>query len=218
VKVGKDPKNRGHGETGPYTFKEVTVTSTSRPDQLQVCVDPQLGEQCIHRTALLQAVKCFASSATSIGVEWEAAASEGDSGLLTEYRVTAFSLDEQMVATVNSTARTRATFALGATTAGSPQLKHNLVYNVQVEALYDKGTIKSKAVTCQIPQAGLPCIPPPPADPSTTNTGEDVGTGGGWSSKGGASNCPCLQSHKIFDRLKIGTRSEGKVYIQCVHV
>ena len=43
VKVGKNPASRGVGTVGPYTFKEVTVTSTIMPD-LQVCVDPSVSE------------------------------------------------------------------------------------------------------------------------------------------------------------------------------
>ena len=166
VKVGKNPASRGVGTVGPYTFKEVTVTSTVMPD-LQVCVDPKLGGMCNSTAAAPGTVKCFASSASAIDVEWEAAQRQGESGLLTGYRVTAFALNQQVFASVNSTAENRVTFAVEATNPDL-RLKHNLVYSVQVEALYDKATVRSKAATCQVPQNGLPCIPPPPLSSSTS--------------------------------------------------
>ena len=156
VKVGKNPASRGIGVTGPYTFTSVTVTSTKTPD-VRVCVDRQLGKSCSDHAAPPRQVTCFASS-HSINVEWEAAP-QSKRGLLYGYRVAAFALGEQVVATVNSSAKTRVTFS---TESANPQmrLKHNLVYSVQVEALYDNATIKSMGAVCQTPQDGLPCIPP----------------------------------------------------------
>ena len=156
VSVGKNPASRGRGVGGPYTFEEVTVTSTTIPE-LQVCVEPRIGNQCSDRSASPESVKCFASSATSIDVEWNVSVPQG--GLLTGYRVTAYAFDEQARVRVNSTAETRVTFATYA--VNNAQVKHNLVYTITVEAEYDNATILSKAVSCQVPQDGLPCIPPP---------------------------------------------------------
>ena len=156
VKIGKDPTNRGTGETGPYTFDEVAVTSTFAPG-LQVCAGLKIGELCSSRAAAPDSVKCFASSATTIDVEWKAATAQGE-GLLTGYRVTAFALDEQVSASINSTAKTRMTFSLDAANVNQ-RVKRGFVYTVTVEALYANATILSKVTSCQVPQAGLPCIP-----------------------------------------------------------
>ena len=179
VKVGKDPANRGvHAGAGePYTFHEVAVTSTISPD-LEVCVGVQLGVGCANRASPPGAVKCFASSATSIGVEWEASPPQGQSGLLSGYRVTAFALNEVVVAVVNSSG-TRATFTTGnqkrnaPCSKGAKCLKFNLVYSVQVEALYANASIESKAAMCIIPRDGLPCIPPISLTPAATATSVD---------------------------------------------
>ena len=168
---------------------------------LMVCEDAQLGDSCSNRAVAPSAVKCFAASANSIGVEWEAAFHANEDGhhdsLLSEYRVTAFAQDEQVVATVNSSAKTQVTFKLG--------LKHNLVYSVQVEALYDKGTIKSNAAMCTISQEGLPCIPPirtPAAfESNAVSLVQRKQRRRRLNSKGAAS-CPCLKSAKVFDILQ----------------
>ena len=141
VSVGKNPANRGLGVGGPYMFEDVTVMSAMTPD-VQVCVEPRIGDRCSDRSASPRSVKCFASSATSISVEWEAALSQGD-GLLTGYRVSAFAFDEQVTMDVNSTANTRVTFALDTANAHQ-RVKQDMVYTVQVEAMYDKATIFSK--------------------------------------------------------------------------
>ena len=141
-------------------------------------------------------VKCFASSTTSIDVEWEAAVLQGEGGLLTEYRVTAFALDEQVVASVNSTAETRVRFTLHAANE-KQRMKPNLVYSVQVEALYDKAAVKSKAAVCLVPQSGLPCIPPVVADDPANGAVQQRGSTGN-----GASYCPCLESSRVYDALK----------------
>ena len=157
MKVGKDPANRGTGKTGPFTFDEVTMTSSFVPE-LQVCPGgSKIGEMCAYRSAAPDAVKCFASSATTIDVEWKAATAQGE-GLLTGYRVTAFALDEQVSASINSTAETRMTFSLDAANVNQ-RVKRGFVYTVTVEALYANATILSKVTSCQVPQAGLPCIP-----------------------------------------------------------
>jgi hypothetical protein len=122
VKVGTDPASRGGG-SGDFVFNEVAVTSRLLTD-LQVCMDPQLGESCSYRTASPETVKCFASSINSIDVEWEIV-HEGDSGLLSGYRVTAFALGEQVVATVNHS-ETRVTLTLEAANAAL-RVKPNLV-------------------------------------------------------------------------------------------
>ena len=168
---------------------------------LMVCEDAQLGDSCSNRAVAPSAVKCFAASANSIGVEWEAAFHANEDGhhdsLLSEYRVTAFAQDEQVVATVNSSAKTQVTFKLG--------LKHNLVYSVQVEALYDKGTIKSNAAMCTISQDGLPCIPPirtPAASESNAVSLVQRKQRRRRLNSKGAASCPCLKSAKVFDILQ----------------
>ena len=189
VKVGKHPASRGLPD-GRYTFDEVAVTSSTTAD-IQKCANLQLGEACSFRTAMPVAVRCFASSATSIDVEWDAAP-EDATGLLDGYRVSAFANGEQVFANVNITEETRVTFTLDAANANL-RLKPNLVYNVQVESLYDDATIRSNAATCQIPQNGLPCIPPdrPSAvdiSQRQINSGDDA-------------SCPCLTSSQVFDNL-----------------
>ena len=198
MKVGKDPANRDLGASGPYTFDEVAVLSTQAPD-LQVCTGSKIGESCSSRAAMPGMVKCFASSTDTIDVEWEAANSQGG-GLLTGYRVTAFDREDQVVAFVNSTAETRVTFAHGAVNANQ-RVKYSIRYSVQVEALYDKASIASKIAVCNVPQDGLPCIPPPTAA-FTTNVG---GPAVQLNSLGEASNCPCITSRQVYDQLDRGT-------------
>ena len=199
VQVGQNPASRGLG--GPYTFNEVTTTS-SRMSTLQMCKQPMLGEQCRLKSASPGAVRCFASSATSIDVEWEPVPnSDTDSqfGLLDGYRVTAFYLDEQIIATVNRTAATRVTFSRDVGNIGT-RLKANIVYSVHVEALYDNATVRSKATACKVPMDGLPCIPPPTA---ASDSAEIVGTDSRrrLGSKEGAVNCRCLKSDQVWDAL-----------------
>ena len=173
----------------------MALTSTTAPD-LQICINPEIGQLCKSRAAMPLKVKCFASSTTSIDVEWEAAVLQGEGGLLTEYRVTAFALDEQVVASVNSTAETRVRFTLHAANE-KQRMKPNLVYSVQVEALYDKAAVKSKAAVCLVPQSGLPCIPPVVADDPANGAVQQRGSTGN-----GASYCPCLESSRVYDALK----------------
>ena len=138
-----------------FKWQYVTTTSTTYAN-LEVCDAPSIGDQCDLAAAPPGKVKCFASR-TSIVVEWEPASSE-NAGLLSGYRVTAAYGKDSVVSRVG--ARTTSfTFAASAA-SGSMQLHTNLVYNLQVAALYDNSTILSASVTCQIPQAGLPCIPP----------------------------------------------------------
>ena len=190
VRVGKNPASRG--QSGAYTINEVAVTSTHAPD-LQVCTFNNIGESCGDRAAPPGIVKCFASSATSIDVEWEAAKSTSTELLLTGYRVTAFSNGDQVVAIVNRTSETRVTFTREAVNQG---LKYGVRYSVQVEAQYANAAFTSKATTCIVPQDGLPCIPPN-TDASTTNRGYGIAV---LNSKGGL-NCPCVPSSKVFDSL-----------------
>ena len=201
MKVGKDPANRELGASGPYTFDEVAVLSTQAPD-LQVCTGSKIGESCSSRAAAPRMVKCFASSTNTIEVEWKAAQAQGG-GLLTGYRVVAFDLEDQVVAFVNSTAETRVTFTSGGSANANQRVKHNIRYSVQVEALYDKASITSKAAVCNVPQNGLPCIPPPLAS-STTNIGADVGPAVRLNSLRGASDCPCITSRQVYDQLDGG--------------
>ena len=195
VKVGTDPTRRG--SSGQYAFKEVSVTSSIAVD-LQVCENQHMGEACSARTSMPGAVRCYASSANSIDVEWESGTLQ-ESVLLAGYRVTAFDREDQVVAVVNSTSETRVTFTRGAANANQ-QLKYSVRYSVQVEALYDNASITSKAAMCIVPQDGLPCIPPP-VFTSTANIGGDVGATARLNSKGGAWNCPCMKSHQAFNRL-----------------
>ena len=202
MKVGRDPANRDLGASGPYTFDEVAVSSTQAPD-LQVCTGSNIGESCSSRVAAPGMVKCFASSTDTIDVEWEAANSQGD-GLLTRYRVIAFDREDQVVAFVNSTAETRVTFTRGAANA-IQRVKHGIRYSVQVEALYDKASIASKTAICIVPQAGLPCIPVTANIYTiTTNIGEQAGMPA-RTSKRGASDCPCMTSTQVYDRLTTST-------------
>ena len=196
VRVGKNPASRvfqGQTGKGPFTFNEITVTSSMTPD-LQVCVNPELGEMCSSRAAAPDEVKCFASSANSIAVKWGAAPSQGESGLLSGYRITAFALGEQAVATVNGTAETRVTFSTDAVESNL-RVKFNLVYTVQVEALYDEDAVQSKTVTCHVPQDGLPCMPPP------SIAADALG------SKGESRDCPCLTNQQAFYRLIPDTKN-----------
>ena len=232
LRVGVNPASSDTGLDGPYTFNEVAVTSTTTPE-IEVCIEPDMGNKCEFRAAAPRKVTCFASSATSIDVAWEAAkllpplgydkdqwgrldfavqlkiirdAPASERGLLNGYRVTAFASGEQVIAVVNSTAETRVAFRIQA--AGSDHIRsdqthihsadnsiyNNVLYGVQVEALYDNAMIRSKAATCQVPQNGLPCLP----------LGEDATVVGQRfvHSKGGADNCPCLESHQVYDRLR----------------
>ena len=199
VQVGKNPASRGIN--GAYTFNEVMVTSSLVP-HLQVCVG-NIGELCTYRAAAPETVKCFASSATTIDVEWKAATAQGE-GLLTGYRVTAFALqaEDQIIAVVDNTADTRVTFALGAANANL-RLTENIVYSVQVEALYAQGTITSKAAICIVPQDGLPCVPP------ATAKDEDTVVRGRLSSGGGAGNCPCYSSSQVYDIMNAASYING---------
>ena len=191
VKVGKDPA--GRGLTGPFTFNDVTVTSVT-PAELQMCANKKMGEKCSYIAAPPATVKCFASSATSIDVTWEAAISQGDGETLSGYRVTALNVDEQVVVNVNSTAETRVTISVEAADEHQ-RAKYDIVYHVQVEALYENELILSKAVVCQ---AGLPCIPPP--QPVGGDGGdEDTVVRGRLSSGGAAWNCPCYTSSQVYD-------------------
>ena len=216
MKVGKDPAKRDLGASGPYTFDEVTVTSTFAPE-LQVCAGLNIGESCSHIAAAPSEVKCFASSATSIDVEWRAvdwvaATAQGEGGLLTGYKVTAFALGNQIVTIVNSTAENRVTFTRDAVNINQ-RLKYDVVYSVQVEALYNKETIRSKPAMCVVPLDGMPCIP-------YSYDGGDVGTVARSNSILGASNCPCLTSHQVYDKLNQGTQGgrggeNDSVYTLC---
>ena len=211
VKVGTDPASNGAEDSGGYAFNEVAVTTRLNTD-LQVCEDPQLGEFCSYRISKPGKVKCFASSTNSIDVEWEAAL-VGDSGLLSEYRVTLFSkTGEQLVATVKSsanktllllagsgsTAKLEVTFTLDAANVNL-RVVPNSVYSVQVVALYDQATIISKPTVCQI---GLACIPPITADASAANRCA-VGVVDSRN-PGGVANCPCLSVSQVYDNFKSG--------------
>ena len=203
VRVGKNPASRGLN--GSYVFNEVAVTTTHAPD-LQVCTGSKIGESCFDHAAAPGLVKCFASSATTIDVEWVAAEPQGD-GLLTGYRVTAFYRERSLVAVVNSTAETQVTFTRVAANTNQ-RLEHSVRYSVQVEALYSTAAITSKPAMCIVPQDGLPCIPPLSAA-STTNIGEQVEAAHRILVtsflKRGASDCPCMTSTQVYEELNRGT-------------
>ena len=183
VRIGKNPASRGEGQQVdglvdalPYTFTNIAKTGVAAVD-LQVCLDPRLGESCAYRASSPGRVKCFPSSATTIDVTWEPAALDAPEGFLTKYTVTAFAGDEQVVAAVNGTTDTRVVFALGAADPDK-RLTPNLVYSVQVVAMYDDATVTSKATICLVPQDGLPCIPPlPPPLPEDDSDGPDTKEG-----------------------------------------
>ena len=205
VKVGKDPASRGL--TGDFIFNTLTTTGIT-PTDVQVCVDPRMGDKCSYVASAPGKVKCFASSATSIDVEWEAS-SLASGPPISGYRVTVFHFEEQIVVDVNSTAETRVTLSLDAAEKNQ-RVNYDTVYDVQVVALYANGMISSKATSCQ---TGLPCLPPPqPAD-----FGEDEEHSHEYSHGefgGGAWNCPCYTSSQLHDLFQEAGYLDKNGYIR----
>ena len=201
VKVGKDPASRGL--PGDFTFNTLTTTGIT-PTDVQVCVDPKMGDKCSYIASAPSKVKCFASSATSIDVEWKPSnIASGPS--ISGYRVTAFHLEEQIVVDVSSTAETRVTLSLDAAEKNQ-RVNYDTVYNVQVVALYANGMISSKAAACQ---TGLPCLPPPqPVDFGEDEEGHDHGESGG-----AAWNCPCYTSSQLHALFNEAGYLDGNGYI-----
>ena len=158
-----DPRGRlfdltvANARAVPFRWDHVT-RSSALYQNLEICKATRLGQDCKHVANPAGTVECFASSISSIDVVWESAPT--NDVLLSGYRVTIVGGGNKVSHVATSTEERHTFWLNSSNTASTPDLTENIVYSVVVVALYDDNVILSTPSMCQVPQFGLPCIPP----------------------------------------------------------